>query len=51
MVASKGQNRVANQTKRQVKNLTIILTNKKENVQTIVLVNIRTSEELRRKCS
>ncbi len=40
-----------NQTRRQVKNLTIILTNKKQKVQTIVLVNIRMSVKLRRKCS
>ena len=42
MVARKGQNSVANQT-RQVKNLTIVLTNKKQKVQAIVLVNIRMS--------
>ena len=50
MVARKGQNRFANQTRRQVKNLTIILTNKKEKVQTIVLVNRRMSVKLRRTC-
>ena len=44
MVARKeNKNRVANQTRRQVKNLTIILTNKKQKVQAIVSVNIRMS--------
>ena len=45
------KHRVANQTRRQVKNLTIILTNKKQKVQTIVFLNIRISVKLRRKCS
>ena len=45
------KHRVANQTRRQVKNLTIILTNKKQKVQTIVLVNIKMSVKLRRKSS
>ena len=48
MVARKRQNRVVNQTRRQVKNLTIISTNKKEKVQTIVLMNIRISVKLRK---
>ena len=40
----KTKHRVENQTRRLVKNLTIISTNKKQKVQTIVLVNIRKSE-------
>ena len=38
------KHRVANQTRRQVKNLTIVLTNKKQKVQTIVLVNTNVCE-------
>ena len=44
------KHRVANQTtRRQVKNLTIILTNKNQNVQTIVLVNMKLCVKSRRK--
>ena len=43
------KHKVANQTRRHVKNLTIILTNKKQKVQTIVLVNITMSVKWRRK--
>ena len=50
MVTRKRQkHRVADQTRRQVKNLTIVLTNKKQKVQTIVLVNMKMCVKLRRK--
>ena len=51
MVAKKGQNRVVNQmTRRQVKNLTTVLTEKKkQNFQTIVLVNMKMCVKLRSK--
>ena len=46
MVTKKGQkHRVANQTRRQVKNLT----NKKQRVQIIVSVNMKMCVKLRRK--
>ena len=45
------KHRVENQTRRQVKILTIILTNKKQKVRAIVLVNIKMSVKLIRKSS
>ena len=50
MVARKGQkHRVANQTRRQEKNLTILLTNKQQKVRTVVLVNMNMCVKLRSK--